>query len=160
MVVKYYRDVTVILEALKAGEFDFMEVNHSKQWTKDVGGDKWDKGYLVKETLPHKSTAGMQGFAFNLRRPLFHSRDVRHALSLALDFNWMNSSLFYGLYTANTSFFDNSELAARNCRHRRNWPCWNPGVPSFPPPRLPSPWRDWVSTIPMCGNVCELRNSS
>ena len=23
----------------------------------------------------------------------------------------MNSSLFYGLYTANTSFFDNSELA-------------------------------------------------
>ena len=53
----------------------------------------------------------MQGFAFNLRRPLFHSRDVRHALSLALDFNWMNSSLFYGLYTANTSFFDNSELA-------------------------------------------------
>ncbi len=113
IVVKYYRDVTVILEALKAGEFDFLEVNNSKEWAKDVSGDKWDKGYLVKETLPHKNTAGMQGFAFNLRRPLFQNRDVRHALSLALDFAWMNASLFYGLYTANTSFFDNSELAAR-----------------------------------------------
>ena len=46
--MKYYRDVTVILEALKAGEFDFLEVNNSKQWTKDVDGDKWDKGYLVR----------------------------------------------------------------------------------------------------------------
>jgi microcin C transport system substrate-binding protein len=34
IIVKYYRDVTVILEALKAGEFDFMEVSNSKQWTK------------------------------------------------------------------------------------------------------------------------------
>ena len=34
MVVKYYRDVTVILEALKAGEFDFMEVNHASSGPK------------------------------------------------------------------------------------------------------------------------------
>ena len=48
-----------------------MEVNHSKQWTKDVGGDKWDKGYLVKETLPHKSTAGMQGLRSTYAVPCF-----------------------------------------------------------------------------------------
>jgi microcin C transport system substrate-binding protein len=128
IVVKYYRDNTVILEALKAGEFDFLDVNNSKQWARDVGGDKWDKGYLVKETLPHKNTAGMQGFVFNVRRPLFQNRDVRHALSLALDFTWMNASLFYGLYTANTSFFDNSELAAR-------------GLPSPAELALLEPWR-------------------
>jgi len=112
IVVKFYRDDTVLLEGLKAGEFDFMWVNSSKQWAKDVAGEKWEKGYLIKETLKHRNTAGMQGFAFNLRRPIFQNRDVRHALSLALDFDWMNKTLFYGQYTANDSFFDNSELAA------------------------------------------------
>ena len=128
IVVKYYRDITVILEALKAGEFDFLEVNNSKEWAKDVGGDKWEKGYLVKEALPHHNTAGMQGFVFNLRRPLFQNRDVRYALSLALDFAWMNASLFYSQYTANASFFDNSELAAK-------------GLPSPAELALLEPWR-------------------
>ena len=152
MVVKYYSDVTVILEALKAGEFDFMEVNRSKQWTKDVGGDKWDKGYLVKETLPHKSTAGMQGFAFNLRRPLFHNRDVRHALSLALDFNWMNSSLFYGS-TPRTRAFSTTPNWRWGLPASAELALLEPWRASFPPPCLPSPWRDWVSTIPMCGSA-------
>ncbi|MGE3539865.1 MAG: extracellular solute-binding protein [Candidatus Tectimicrobiota bacterium] len=113
IVVKYYRETTVMLEGLKAGEFDFMEVRNSKQWARDVGGDKWQRGYLVKRLLPHQNTAGMQGFAFNLRRPLFRQRQVRQALALAFDFDWMNSSLFYKQYTPQTSFFDNSELAAR-----------------------------------------------
>jgi len=113
IIVKFYKDDTVRLEGLKAGEFDFLEVNNSKQWVKDVGGEKWDKGYLVKERLPHQNTAGMQGFAFNARRPLFQHRAVRHALSLAFDFAWINATLFYNEYTANASFFDNSELAAK-----------------------------------------------
>ena len=128
IVVKFYKDDTVRLEALKAGEFDFMEVSNSKQWARDLGGEKWEKGYLVRETLPHHNTAGMQGFAFNVRRPLFQHRDVRHALSLALDFAWMNATLFYKQYTANASFFDNSELAAK-------------GLPAPPELALLEPWR-------------------
>lgn len=110
--VKFYKDDVVRLEGFKAGEFDFMDINNSKQWAKDVAGSKWDQGYLVKETLPHQNTAGMQGFAYNMRRPLFQHRDVRHALALALDFPWMNATLFYGQYVQQDSFFDNSELAA------------------------------------------------
>jgi microcin C transport system substrate-binding protein len=113
IVVKIYRDPTVELEGLKAGEFDFLPVTSSKQWAVDVAGEKWDKGYLVKETLPHRNTAGMQGYVLNLRRPLFANREVRKALALALDFDWSNENLFYGQYTANASYFDNSELAAR-----------------------------------------------
>lgn len=128
IVVKYYRDTTVILEALKAGEFDWLEVNHSKQWAKDVAGDKWDHGYLIKTALPHHNTAGMQGFVFNLRRPLFQQRAVRHALALALDFPWMNAALFYGQYTANASFFDNADLAAT-------------GLPTPDERTLLEPWR-------------------
>lgn len=142
IVVKYYRDTTVMLEALKAGEFDFLEVNHSKQWAKDVAGDKWDKGYLIKAALPHQNTAGMQGFVFNLRRPVFRQREVRHALALALDFPWMNAALFHGQYTANVSFFDNSDLAAT-------------GLPTPDERALLDPWRAQlppaVFTEPMQG---------
>ncbi len=113
MVVKYYRDQFVMLEALKAGEIGFMAINSSKQWAVNVKGKKWDKGYIVKERLKHSNNAGMQGFIFNVRLPIFRNREVRHALALALDFEWSNRTLFYGQYTANDSYFANSELAAR-----------------------------------------------
>ncbi len=112
ILIKYYRDETVRLEGLKAGEFDFLAVNSSKQWATDVAGALWDNGYLVKETFKHHNTAGMQGFAFNIRRPLFQDRRVRQALALGFDFEWSNRTLFHGQYTANNSYFDNSELAA------------------------------------------------
>lgn len=112
IVVKYYKDATARTEGLKAGEFDIMDVYSSKKWAVDIAGEKWDKGYLVKEMMKHENTAGMQGFSFNLRLPLFQNRDVRHALALAMDFEWMNKTLFYNQYRQQDSFFDNSELAA------------------------------------------------
>jgi len=111
--VKYYRDQTVRLEALKAGEFDFLAVNSAKQWAVDARGDKWDKGWIVREELPNSNTAGMQGFSFNLRRGMFQDRRVREAISLAFDFDWSNRTLFYGQYREADSYFANSELAAR-----------------------------------------------
>ena len=55
----------------------------------------------------------MQCFVFNTRRPIFQDRRVREALAYAFDFEWTNKNLFYGQYTRSTSFFSNSELAAR-----------------------------------------------
>ena len=46
IMVKYYRDATVQLEALKAGEFEFMAINSSKQWAVDVNGKKCHNQYL------------------------------------------------------------------------------------------------------------------
>jgi microcin C transport system substrate-binding protein len=113
ILVKYYRDETVRLEGLKAGEFDYLSVNVAKQWAVDVKGDKWNNGWLVKEELKHSNNAGIQGFAFNLRRPIFQDRRVRKALALAFDFEWSNRTLFYGQYVPSHSFFSNSDLAAR-----------------------------------------------
>jgi microcin C transport system substrate-binding protein len=110
---KYYKDQIVALEAFKAGEFDFMPVNIAKQWARDMGGPKFKRGELIKETLPHKNNAGMQGFIFNLRKPVFKDRLVRKALSLAFDFEWTNAALFFGQYTRCDSFFSNSALRAQ-----------------------------------------------
>ncbi|MBF0214536.1 MAG: ABC transporter substrate-binding protein [Magnetococcales bacterium] len=113
IVLKFYKDPVVALEGFKAGEFDFMFENNSKQWARDYEGPKFAQGLIKKETLPHKRGAGMQGLIFNLRRPMFQDIRVRKAMSLAFDFEWSNENLFYGQYTRSTSYFSNSELAAQ-----------------------------------------------
>ncbi|MBF0156204.1 MAG: ABC transporter substrate-binding protein [Magnetococcales bacterium] len=112
IVVKYYLDPVVALEAFKAEEFDFISENNSKQWARDYEGSKFTSGELRKELLHHKNGAGIQGFAFNLRRPLFKDLRVRQALSLAFDFEWSNRNLFYDQYRRSESYFSNSEMAA------------------------------------------------
>lgn len=111
--VKYYKDPVVSIEAFKAGEFDFMMVNIAKQWQRDLTGRRFDSGELVKQTFPHHNNAGMQGFVFNTRKPLFNDRLVRKALGLAFDFEWTNQTLFFSQYTRNDSFFSNSNFAAK-----------------------------------------------
>ena len=113
IIVKYYKDQTVALEAFKAGEFDFISINIAKQWAKDMEGKRFSDGSIIKKTFAHSNNAGMQGFVMNTRRPLFQDVRVRQALGLALDFEWINTSLFHRQYTRNTSFFSNSPLAAK-----------------------------------------------
>ena len=50
---------------------------------------------------------------FNTRRPVFADMRVREALALLFDFEWVNRSIFFGLYRRGVSFFDGSELSAR-----------------------------------------------
>lgn len=111
--VKYYKDQTVALEAFKAGEFDFISINIAKQWARDMEGNKFTDGSIVKKTFPHHNNAGIQGFLMNTRRALFQDRRVRKALGLALDFEWINASLFHSQYTRSDSYFSNSYLAAK-----------------------------------------------
>lgn len=113
VIYKYYKDSTVMLEALKAGEFDYTLVNHSKQWARDYVGPQFASGKIIKEELKHSNNAGMQGFVFNTRRDLFKDKRVRKALTLAFDFDWSNRKLFYNQYTRCDSYFSNSELASR-----------------------------------------------
>ena len=109
---RYYRDSTAQVEAFKAGEFDFILVNNSKQWARDYNGAKFDDGRIRKARFPNHNNAGMQGFVFNLRRPLFQDERVRRAITLAFDFEWENRHLFYDQYKRCDSYFSNSELAS------------------------------------------------
>lgn len=112
IVVKYYKDPIISVEAFKAGEFDVQLVNIAKQWARDLGGAKFESGEIKKEIFPHSNNAGMQCFVFNMRKPLFQDVRVREAVSMAFDFEWTNKSLFFDQYTRNNSYFSNSYLAA------------------------------------------------
>lgn len=132
IVVKYYKDQTVALEAFKAGEFDFISINIAKQWAKDMDGKRFTEGSIIKKTFSHSNNAGMQGFVMNTRRPLFQDVRVRRALGLALDFEWINTSLFHRQYTRSTSFFSNSPLAAQGLPQGLELSYLEPYRPSLP----------------------------
>ena len=109
----YYRDQTVIREAVKAGDLDYYRENQAKAWAKSFDVEAVRKGWLKKEAIPHNRPAGMQAFVMNMRRPVFQNVNVRKALAYAFDFEWSNKHLFFGQYERSVSFFSNSELAAR-----------------------------------------------
>ena len=114
IIYKYYKDMTVGLEAFKAGEYDYIFENHSKRWARDYSGPNFTNGTIFKTSLKHENNAGIQGFIFNTRREIFQNKEVRKAITLAFDFDWSNKNLFYNQYQRCTSYFSNSELSANN----------------------------------------------
>ncbi|WPD24263.1 MAG: extracellular solute-binding protein [Candidatus Electrothrix scaldis] len=130
--VKYFKDQIVSLEALKAGDFDFMSINIAKQWQRDLVGRPYDQGKLIKKTFAHKNNQGMQGFVFNTRKGLFQSPKVRQALGLAFDFEWTNNALFFNQYTRSNSYFSNSYLAATGLPSEAELKLLNPLKEKYP----------------------------
>ncbi len=112
ILIDYYRDTTVALEALKAGQFDYWLEVSAKNWASAYDVPAVKDGRLHKEEITNHNPTGMQGFVFNIRRPLFQDPRVREALGLLFDFEWTNKQLFNGAYTRTHSYFENSELAA------------------------------------------------
>lgn len=106
----YYRDATVMSEAFKAGAIDIRQENEAKKWAALKNEPAILEGRLKQKEFAHQLPSGMQGFVFNLRRPIFADAKVREALSYAFDFAWANQNLFHGLYKRTTSYFDNSYL--------------------------------------------------
>lgn len=109
---RYYKDVFARLEALKAGEFDFIHENAAKNWARSYQGRAFSSGELIKTELPNSNAAGLQAFYFNTRKPMFADRRVRQAIELALDYEWMNRQLFYDQYKRSNSYFTNTDMAA------------------------------------------------
>ena len=109
---EYYRDTTVALVAFTSGDIDYRAENSSKNWATAYDTPARQNGLLLTVEVPHQNTAGMQGYVFNMRRPMFQDRRVRKAIGYAFDFEWSNANLFYNAYTRTDSYFDNSELSS------------------------------------------------
>lgn len=110
IVYDYYKDRNVLLEAFKAGEFDYIVENSAKNWATLYVGEKFDSNKIIKKEFEIEKAQGMQGFVFNLRNPLFQDIEVRKAINLAFDFEWTNEKLFYNQYKRLNSYFANCEL--------------------------------------------------
>lgn len=108
----YYKDGNVALEALFAGEYDYRLENVAKLWKTAYDAPPILNGNIIKEEIKHKRPQGMQGFLYNMRRPIFQDIAVRKALDYAFDFEWSNKNVAFSSYKRTDSYFENSELGA------------------------------------------------
>ena len=108
----YYRDETVVREAVKAGNIDIFTENSAKEWALAYEVDAVREGWLIKERFEDHSSGGMQTYAINTRRDKFKDRRLRRALAFAYDFDWTNRNIYYGQYIHPNSYFFGTELAS------------------------------------------------
>jgi len=113
IIFEMYRDRDVATEAFKAGAFDFRRENSAKRWATAFDFPAFREGFVVKEEIPNNAVGGLQGFAFNMRKPIFQDPAVREALSYAFDFEWSNKTLMYDAYARTNSYFQNTGLEAK-----------------------------------------------
>lgn len=108
----FYKSAAVAFEAFKSGDVHCREESDMAKWAQYDFPAIHNK-LVRKVEIPHKHQVGMQAFAFNTRQELFKDPRVRRALAYVFDFDWLNKSTFHGDLTRTTSFFDNTELAAK-----------------------------------------------
>lgn len=130
----YFQDPEVQMEAFKAGILDMRpNENSAKRWATGYEFPAVQDGRVIKEVIQHENPAPIQGFIFNIRKPIFQDPKVRQALSYAFDFEWSNEALFYGQYTRTRSFFQNSEMEAKGLPSPEELKVLNPLKDLIPP---------------------------
>lgn len=108
----YYRDGNIAFEAFMGGDVDFRLENTAKLWATAYDSSALNEQRMLRETIPNKLPQGMQGFLFNIRRPVFADPVVRQAVTKAFDYEWSNRQFAYGAYTRSRSYFSNSDMEA------------------------------------------------
>ena len=126
----YFFDESVMLQALRAGVFDFHRDQNEKSFhtAYDFVGRR--KGLFKTETYTMGGAYGMHhGVVLNMRRALFKDIRVREALALAYNFEWANRVFWHDGMERNNSYFVRSGLQAR-------------GLPSKEELEILEPFRD------------------
>jgi microcin C transport system substrate-binding protein len=103
---EFFRDDTVGREAFKADQLDWFNERSGKQWSTAYDFPAVAEKRVLKEKFTNSSSGRMQGYAFNLRRPLFTDIRVRRAFNLAYDWETSDRLLSNGDYHRDNSYFD------------------------------------------------------
>lgn len=109
--VEYFLQENTLFEAFKKGVVDIHPEGNPTKWARAYDFPAVTSGDVVQDTYKPKIPAGMLGFVFNLRRPVFDNAKLREGLALVFDFEWMNKNLYAGAYTRTQSFWQNSTLS-------------------------------------------------
>lgn len=140
-----YRDENVTLEALKAGAYDFRREYIARNWATAYDTPAVKDGRIIKREIPDGTPQGMQAFIFNTRLAKFADRRVREAIGLSLDYEWVNKTIFYGAYTRNKSFFENTEFAATDLPTGKELELLKPYAKELPPALFSEPFANPVT---------------
>jgi microcin C transport system substrate-binding protein len=145
---EFFRDTTVSLEAFKADQADWIIESSAKNWATAYDFPAVTEKRVVLEEFPINDSGRMQGFAFNIRRPLFADKRVRRAFNYAFDFEEMNKQLFYGQYKRIGSYFEGTELASSGIPQGREFEILKEVYGEIPPEVIAKPYENPVGGDP------------
>lgn len=110
--IEYFADSTAEFEAFKAGIYTFRTEGSTKRWATGYDFPAITKGDVVREEIPDGTAPNNSGVIYNTLRAPLDNRNVRHALSLAFNFEWTRESLQFDLTTQRNSFVENQDWQA------------------------------------------------
>lgn len=110
--VDYFREGSVMFEAFKTGQVDLWPEQDPRRWANGYDFPAVKEGRVVKAEFEIGLPAGMTALVFNTRRKVFADSRVRRALIHLFDFEWINRTLYAGLYSRTQSYFERSVLAS------------------------------------------------
>lgn len=145
---EFFRDTTVSLEAFKADQADWTIESSAKNWATAYDFPAVTEKRVVREEFPITNSGRMQGFAFNIRRPLFADKRVRRAFNYAFDFEEMNKQLFYGQYKRINSYFEGTELASSGIPQGKEFEILKEVYGEIPPEVIAKPYENPVGGSP------------
>ncbi|MEQ1704486.1 MAG: extracellular solute-binding protein [Rickettsiales bacterium] len=140
-----YRDENVTLEALKSGNYDFRREYIARNWATAYDVPAVKDGRIIKREIPDNTPQGMQAFIFNTRQPKFSDRRVREAIGITLDYEWINKTIFYGAYTRNKSFFENTDFESKSIPEGKELALLEPFKNELPPALFTQPFANPVT---------------
>jgi peptide/nickel transport system substrate-binding protein len=108
----YYREGSAMFDAFKSGQIDLWPEEDPRRWSNGYDFAAIRDGRAVKREFEIGIPAGMTALVFNTRRPAFADARVREALIYLFDFEWINRTLYAGLYSRTQSYFARSILAS------------------------------------------------
>ena len=108
----YFRESSVMFEAFKTGQVDLWSEDDPRRWANGYDFPAAKDGRVVKRDFDIGLPAGMTALVFNTRRKVFSDARVREALIYLFDFEWINRTLYAGLYSRTQSYFERSILAS------------------------------------------------
>ena len=110
--LEYFADSTAAFEAFKAGEVTYRTESDPKLWASAYDFPAIENGWVARENLLDGTPPAMSGIVFNTRKELLKNKNVRKAIALAFNFEWINKSLYYGLFDQQRSFSNGTEMEA------------------------------------------------
>lgn len=112
IVYDYYRDSNASFEAFKAGLYDARPEDDPGRWTTGYDIPAVRAGKVRPAEFQSGMPSGMHALVFNTRHGPLTDQRIRKALAILFDFEWVNKTLYHGVYVRTQSFFDNSTLSS------------------------------------------------
>ncbi|MEM7651206.1 MAG: extracellular solute-binding protein [Pseudomonadota bacterium] len=103
----YFRDDTVALEAFNKGTLNFRREFNMNIWLQS-----YDSKNLIQDEIAHDRPERVRALIFNMRREPFNDINIRKAMAMVFDEDWIGQNIYYGKQKRIKSYFPNSALAA------------------------------------------------